>query len=228
MLISLTRKKFEALIPPYATAEQYRYCWGRSQDLLKRVLISVVGVVVVFALKFLLPVEFQLLEFLAGVIIGLYWLWAPIYLAWLRNSRYRRYKYSGFWRGRVEDVFITEDLIGTEETVNKKGELVIVENRERRLNIEVGDESGFVTRLQVPLQRDYKVIRPGDIAELIAMSNRPDLSSIAQVSDIYLPEADLWVSDYPYLCRDAFLDVSRQIEQQRKSNPKRRRPKPER
>jgi len=28
-------------------------------------------------------------------------------------------KYSGFFRGRVLDVFITEELIGTEETVNK-------------------------------------------------------------------------------------------------------------
>jgi len=49
---------------------------------------------------------------------------------------------SGFFRGRVLDVFITEELIG-EETVNNKGDLVIVENRERRLNLEVGDETGL-------------------------------------------------------------------------------------
>jgi len=48
----------------------------------------------------------------------------------LRNGEYRKYKYSGFFRGRVLDVFITEELIGKEETVNNKGELVIVENRE--------------------------------------------------------------------------------------------------
>ncbi len=43
----------------------------------------------------------------------------------------RRYKYSGFFRGRVLDWWITDQLIGKRETVNSKGELVIVENREK-------------------------------------------------------------------------------------------------
>ncbi|XPM59344.2 MAG: hypothetical protein EDM05_018280 [Leptolyngbya sp. IPPAS B-1204] len=46
------------------------------------------------------------------------------------------------------------------------------------------------------------------------MSNRPDLSRISFVSDVFLPDNDLWVSDYPYVRKDVFMDVSRRLGQQ--------------
>ncbi len=220
MLIPLTQEKFQELIPKVATGEQYKYCWGKASDLLKRLLISVVGVVVVFIIKTILPDGLSLLEFIIGIFASLYWLWAPAYLAGRRNAELRRYKYGGFLQGEVVDVFVTEELVGTEETVNKRGELVIVENRERRLNLEVEDDTGFVTKLQVPLKREHRSIRRGDLAEMIVMSNRADLSRISSVSDLYLPDYDLWVSDYPYLRRDLFIDVSRRLGQGR--SPQRR------
>ncbi|NJO40839.1 MAG: phosphate ABC transporter permease [Cyanobacteria bacterium CRU_2_1] len=218
MLIPLTRKKFEELAPLAATGEQYRYYWGKPSDILRRLLISVTGVVGVAFVRFLIGEGFDILLFIPGFGVGFYWLWSPVYWATRRNMALRKYRYSGFWRGKVADMFITEDLIGTEETVNKQGELVIVENRERRLNLEVEDETGFYTKLQVPLNRDHRVIRPGDIAEMVVLSNRADLSRIAKVSDVFLPECDLWVSDYPYLRRDAFAEVSRRIDRRRRSN----------
>jgi len=213
MLIPLTRAKFEELIPSVATGDQYKYFWGKPADFLRRLLISVIGVVVAFILKTILPSGFELIEFLPGVMVGLYWLWAPIYQAGLRNREVRKYEFSGFWQGEVLDVYVTEELIGKEETVNKRGELVIVENRERRLNLEIGDEAGFASRIQVPLQRSHRVIRPGDLVEMIVMSNRDDLSRISKMSDVYLPDYNLWVSDYPYVRRDAFIDVSRRLRQ---------------
>ncbi|HEY9619917.1 MAG TPA: phosphate ABC transporter permease [Crinalium sp.] len=211
MLIPLTRAKFEELIPAVATGDQYKYYWGKPADFLKRLLISITGLVAVFILKSLLPDGFSLLEFIVGVVISLYWLWAPVYQASRRNLGCRKYQYSGFWQGRVLDVFVTEELIGKEETVNNKGELVIVENRERRLNLEIGDETGFETKIQVPLKRDHRVIRRGDIAEMVVMSNRPDLSRFTKISDVYLSDYDLWVSDYPLLRRDSFIYVSRRL-----------------
>ncbi|MDX2217072.1 MAG: phosphate ABC transporter permease [Oculatellaceae cyanobacterium bins.114] len=216
MLIPITRETFEQLIPLVATSDQYKYYWGKPDDFLRRLLISVIGVVLVFVVKSVLPEWLGLIDFLAGVIVGLYWLWGPIYLASRRNQECRQYKYSGFWRGKVLDVYITEELIGKEETVNKQGDLVIVENRERRLNLEIGDETGFSTALQVPLQRTHRVIRPGDMAEMLVMSNREDLSRFSKLSDIYLSDYDLWVSDYPFLRRDLFLDVSRRLGKQRR------------
>jgi len=62
--------------------------------------------------------------------------------------------------------------IGKEETVNNKGELVIVENRERRLNLEVGDETGFTTKQCRWFAST--VIAPGQVAEMLVLSNQSE------------------------------------------------------
>jgi hypothetical protein len=223
MLVPITRQKFEQVIPILATGPQYAYCWGKFPVFIKRLLISVIAVVVVLILGLALGEGFNPVRLLLGIIAALYWLWAPIYWATRCNLEIRRYKYSGFWRGEVLDVFVTEELIGTEENVNNRGELLIVENRERRLNLDVGDETGFETQLQVPLRRTHKGIAPGQIAEMLVMSNQSDLGRIAKTSDVYIPSLNLWVSDYPYVQRDVFDQVSRQLGESREAtSPKKR------
>jgi hypothetical protein len=211
MLVPLTRQKFEQIIPLIATGPQYAYCWGKSQDFLRRLLISVVAVIVFWLLSKLLGDGGQALILICFVISGLYWLWAPVYWASRRNAECRRFSYSGFLRGRVLDVFITEELIGEVETVNKRGELVIIENRERRLNLEIGDETGFRANVQAPVRRVYKGINLGQVAEWLVLSNQPNLNSIAKITDVYIPSQNLWVGEYPYLQRDVFAQVSRQL-----------------
>ncbi|WP_421655033.1 phosphate ABC transporter permease [Leptothermofonsia sp. ETS-13] len=215
MLIPLTRKTFESLIPKVATGAQYIYYWGKLSDFLRRLLISVVGVtVLILGLSLIVGPEIGFFRFLLGITVGLYWLWGPVLWASLKNLECRKFPYSGFWQGEVLDVYVTEELIGKEETVNDQGDLVIVENRERCLNIEVGDETGFSTRLRVPLKREHQAIAPGDTAQMLVMSNRGDLSRISKTSDIYIPDHDVWVSDYPYLQREAFVDVSYRLRSQ--------------
>lgn len=211
MLVSLTRQKFEQIIPLIATGPQYAYYWGKWQDLLNRLLISVVAVVVILILGVVLGEGAQALILLLEVIAGLYWLWSPVYWASTRNNRYRRFPYSGFWQGQILEVFLTEDLIGEEETVNQRGELVINEIRERRINLIIGDETGFELEVQAPLQRLYKAIAPGQIAELLVLSRQSDLAKIDKVTDAYIPSLNLWIGEYPYLQRDVFAEVSRQL-----------------
>ncbi len=218
MLVPITRQKFEQLIPILATGPQYAYFWGNFQNFLKQLLISVIAVVSVLLLRFLFGPAFHGVSLLFAIAAALYWLWGPVYWATRRNLEVRRYQYSGFWRGRVMDVYVTEELIGTEETVNNRGELVIVENRERRLNLEVEDETGFTTQLQVPLRRIHKGIAAGQIAEMLVMSNQPDLGRIAKTTDIYIPSLERWVSDYPYLQRDVFAQVSQKLTKSSKSD----------
>ncbi|MBE9115319.1 phosphate ABC transporter permease [Lusitaniella coriacea LEGE 07157] len=211
MLIPLTREKFDQLIPFIATGSQYGACWGKLRDFLRRLMISVVAVIVIWLLGSFLGNSAQGLKLLLGFAAGLYWLWSPAYWASQKNASYRRFQYSGFFRGRVLDVFVTDDLVGEEETVNNRGELVIVENRERRINVEVGDETGFRTIVRAPLQRIHKAIAPGNIAELVVLSNDRDLARITKISDIYIPKHDLWIGEYPYLAKDAFRVVSAQL-----------------
>jgi hypothetical protein len=213
MLVPITRQKFEQIIPVLATGPQYGYFWGKFPDFLKRILISLISVVGVSLLRVFFGSSFDGLILLLCIVAGLYWLWGPIYWATMRNMEIRRYPYSGFWRGEVVDVYVTEDLIGKEETVNNSGELVIVENRERRLNVEVEDENGFGTRVQVPLRRIHKGIAAGQVAEMLVLSYQPDLRNIVKTTDIYIPSLNRFVSDYPYLQPDVFAQVSQKLSQ---------------
>lgn len=211
MLTPLTREKMEQLIPLIATGKQYSYYWGKWSDVLNRLLISVVGIVVVLILSLLFGEQGEALILILGGVVSLYWLWCPVYQASRRNAANRRFKYSGFWRGRVLDVYLTEELIGEEETVNQRGELVIIENRERWINLVLGDRTGFKVEVQAPLERIYKGIKPGQTAELLVLSNELDLSQINKISDAFIPQRNIWVGQYPYLQRDVFLEVSRQL-----------------
>ncbi|MBD2677808.1 MULTISPECIES: phosphate ABC transporter permease [Nostoc] len=225
MLVPLTRQKFEQIVPLIATGLQYKYYWGKFANFLQRLLISVVAIVVILLVRALFGLEFGPIIFVLGVISALFWLWYPVFQASMRNLQCRRYKYSGFFRGRILDWWITDQLIGKQETVNSKGELVIVENREKRINLEVGDDTGFTIEFDVPLRPSHKAIARGQIAEMIVMSNRPDLSSIEEFTDIYIPSRELWVSDYPYLRRDFFSEVGRRLREdpQERRPPRRRR-----
>ncbi len=208
MLQPLTRAKFEQLIPKIATSAQYSHYWGKWQDLVNRLLVSVVAVVVVLLLGLVLP---GALTLLFGTMAGFYWLWQPVYRASLRNAQARKIRYSGFWRSRVAEVFLTEELLGEEETVDRRGELVVVENRERRINLVLEDRTGFYLTIQAPLLRIHKNIRVGQTAELLLLSNREDLSTIEKISDAYIPDVNLWIGMYPWLQRDEFIAVSRQL-----------------
>ncbi|MEA5574705.1 phosphate ABC transporter permease [Calothrix sp. UHCC 0171] len=223
MLVPLTREKFEQLIPLIATGRQYKYYWGKFPSFLQRLLISVVAAAIVLLFVVLFRLDFDLVIFILGIVGAFYWLWSPAFQASQRNLKCRRYKYSGFFRGRILDFWITEELISKQETVNNKGDLVIVENREKRINLEIEDETGFIAEFQAPLQVAYKAISRGQWAELVVMSNRADLSTIEEISDVYIPSRDLWVSDYPFLRRDFFAAVSSRLRDNENDTPQRRR-----
>ncbi|MCU0534384.1 MAG: phosphate ABC transporter permease [Hydrococcus sp. Prado102] len=225
MLVPITRETFEQIIPLIATGAQYAYYWGKPADFIRRLLISMVALTIFWLLGNLLGDAWLAIKLILDIVAGLYWLWSPVYLASVRNNTYRRYPYSGFWRGRILDVYITEELIREEETVNKFGELVVIENNEKRINVEVGDREGFRATIQAPIRRIYKGINPGQVAEMIVLSKQPDLSRIDKITDIYIPNLDLWVGEYPYLRRDIFTDVSRELGGTRRDNsPRRNRP----
>ncbi|AFY59051.1 hypothetical protein Riv7116_6731 [Rivularia sp. PCC 7116] len=226
MLVPLTREKFEQLIPLIATGSQYKYYWGKFSDLLQRLLISVIIATVILLIEVILRLPLGPVVFCFGLVGALYWLWGPVLWASLRNAKLRRYKYAGFFRGRVLDWWVTEELVGTQETVNNKGDLVIVENREKRINLEVGDESGFTALLKAPLKNSHKIIQSGQVAEMLVMSNNPDLSRIEEITDIYIPNRNLWVSDYPVLRQDFFNQVSRRVRDDREEIPRNRRRRP--
>jgi hypothetical protein len=211
MLVPLTRQTFDQIIPLIATGPQYAHYWGKWPDFLRRLFISVIALTVAWLIGMLFGPGGLTVKLIFDIIAGLYWLWSPVYGASVRNNTYRRLPYCGFWRGRVLDAFVTEELVGEEETVNPRGELVIVENRQRCINLEIGDQTGFSAIVRAPLKRVHKAIRPGMVAETLVLSRAPDLSDIHKLADIHLPQLDQWVGDYPFLRRDVFQQVSREL-----------------
>jgi len=228
MLVPLTREKFEQLIPLIATGSQYKYYWGKFSNFLQRLLISVIIATVILLVEVILRFPVGPIVFFFGLVGALYWLWGPVLWASLRNWKCRRYKYAGFFRGRVLDWWVTEELIGKQETVNNKGDLVIVENREKRINLEVGDETGFTALLKAPLKVSHKIINPGQVAEMLVMSNSSDLSRIEEITDVYIRDRNLWVSDYPFVRQDYFKEVRRRIYDDTEERPRSRRRRPPR
>ncbi|MGD1936730.1 MAG: phosphate ABC transporter permease [Cyanophyceae cyanobacterium] len=211
MLIPLTNDAFEQLVPRIATYDQYRHYWGKASDFLRRLAISTVALVVVWVVGLILGEGVSGLTFALGFAAALYWFWVPVFLASRRNGDYRKYRYCGMLSAKVVETFVTEELLNEQETVNPIGDLVIVENRERCINVVVCDEAGFEVTVQAPLRRDHKGVVPGQRAEMVVFSNDADLGRIGVVGDLYVPTRRIWVSDYPCVQRDAFLDIAEQV-----------------
>lgn len=211
MLIPLRKEALNDMIPAIATGTQYKYYWANLSTLLKNLFISLIGVLIFWLLGVLFGKGAEGISLILTVSAGLYWLWSPVYWASVRNSKYRKYNYIGFWRGRVLDVYITEELVNESSALDKLGKVIIVENLQKKINVEIGDKSGFRATISSPLQRIHKVINRGQAVEGLLLSNDPDFLRISKVTDIYIPRHKLWVGEYPYIRRDIFLDVRKEL-----------------
>ncbi len=215
MITPLKRSKFDELLPAVPTADQYQYYWGASQDVFKRVLISV-ACLVIFSLLYSRtqensPNSFSgLMLFVCAGLGGLYWMLGPVALAMRRNVKLRRFSQAAFWQAQVLDVYLSEEVLSKQENIDDRGRLEVIHNTESFFNLELGDRAGFVTTIRVPMQRQYKRIQPRQAVCMILMSNDPNFNRISKItSDAYIPQLNLWISDYPYLRRDVFTDLTR-------------------
>jgi hypothetical protein len=213
MIIPLKRQKFDELIPSVPTSDQYQYYWGVSQDVFRRVLISVT-LLVTFSLLYNRTPDnvWGLLMFVCAGMGGLYWMLAPVAIAGIRNSKLRKYGFCGFWQARILDLYVSEEVLSKQESFTDRGRLDIVHDTETFLNLEVGDRSGFTTTVRVPMRREYKRIKRKQMACMLLFANDPSFNRIAKTTtDIFIPQVNLWVSDYPYLRRDVFIDLTKYL-----------------
>ncbi|MGI0480939.1 phosphate ABC transporter permease [Geminocystis sp. CENA526] len=211
MLIPLKQEAINDLIPPIATGSQYSHYWANFPTFLKNLFISFVGVLFFWLLGSFFGRSGDNLSLIFRIIAGFYWLWSPIYWASVRNGKFRSYRYISFWRGKVLDVFLTEELVKEESAIDRLGRAIIVENRRKMFNIEIGDKSGFRATITTPRQRIHKVVDRGQAVEGLLLSNDPDFMRIAQITDVYIPRHKLWLGEYPYIRKDIFLDLRLQL-----------------
>lgn len=215
MITPLKRKNFDELIPAVPTSEQYQYYSGNGQNVFRRVAISIASVIIFTILYNRVhennPSSFAALAmFVCAALGGLYWMLEPVVLASIRNAKLRRFAYCGFWQAEVLDVYVSQEVLAREEKVDSRGRMDVSYDAESFLNIELGDETDFVTTLRLPMRRELKRIRPEQTVYMLLFSNDRRFGRVSrQTSDAYIPQYNLWVGDYPYLRRDAFIDLTK-------------------
>ena len=159
MITPLKRKNFDELIPAVPTSEQYQYYWGDGQSVFRRVAISIASVIVFTILYNRVhennPSSFAALAmFVCAALGGLYWMLEPVVLASVRNAKLRRFAHCGFWEAEVLDVYVSQEVLARAEKVDSRGRMDISYDAESFLNIELGDETEFVTTLRLPMKRE--------------------------------------------------------------------------
>ncbi len=211
MITPLKRKKFDELIPAVPTSDQYQYFWGKSQDVFRRILISVALLVVFSLLYNRTPDNFWgLILFIAAGLGGLYWMLGPVSSAIRKNIEVRSLSQCGFWEAEVLDAYLSEEVLARQEDFDRRGRMEVSYDTQSFFNLELGDRTGFVTTLRVPMRREYKRIKPRQLVCMLLLSNDPRFRRVSKTTtDAYLPQINIWVSNYPYLRRDVFLDLTR-------------------
>jgi hypothetical protein len=84
----------------------------------------------------------------------------------------------------------------------------------RTTRIVLGDPDGAQTEFVLPQDARYDLIQPGQPAELVVLSESSNFESFKAVKDVYLPECGVWLSEYPYLDRTEFLELSLEVERE--------------
>ena len=134
-----------------------------------------------------------------GITLLLYVLWGPILEAGQRNSGLRRYPAAALFEGTIADLYTRERLEDRQEQADRSGRLEVVENRRTWLCLELEDEDGPLGVLRCPLLKEHRNLRRGMVLRCLVLAERADFARIGALSDAWIPQARLWVGDYPYL-----------------------------
>ena len=144
----------------------------------------------------------------------LWWPWAQ---AASKNYSLRKQRgYAGLWRTEILEIELRgrpRPQFGGGGGDDKKSSSARFSTM-RTTRIVLGDPDGAQTEFVLPQDARYDLVQPGQPAELIVLSDSPSFESFKAVKDVYLPDCGLWLSEYPFLDRTAFLELSLDIERE--------------
>ncbi len=208
MLVKLKPGELERLIPAVATGNQFNAALGNPRKILQRIIISsICGVITLLISQSQVSSQFYSLWLILGVVLLLYILWGPILEASRQNSKLRGLKNVALFEGQIIDLYTQEKIENSHEQANKLGELELVENRRTWLFLDIGDEDGYLTQLNFPLESKHQIIREGAKIRCLVFSQDRDFNSVFTTTDAWLPREKMWVGEYPFLLRPAFEEL---------------------
>ena len=208
MLIPLRQNELDKLIPSVATSNQFTSALGNPRKILQRIIISSIGGVVTLLIsQSQVTSQFYSMWLILGVVFLLYLLWGPILEASRKNAKLKKYSFAAIFEAEIIDIYTQERVEDSQEQANKMGQLELVENRRRWLVLEIGDEDGYLSKIEFPLENKHQPISQGSLIRGLIFSNNKDFSNILNISDAWLPRKRLWVGEYPFLLKPAFEEL---------------------
>ena len=208
MLIPIKQNQISKLIPSVGTGGQFKYTLGDPRKILQRLIISSIGGV----LNLLLFIsqsstQTENLWLLLCVIFFLYIIWGPILESSRKNIKYKKSKFFSLFDGYVSDIYKTERIESSREQSNRQGRLELIEKKRTWLVIELEDEDGYLDKISFPMENKHSQIRIGSNIRCLVSSNYRNFDRKINLSDAWLPDANIWIGDYPYLLRPAFKEI---------------------
>ena len=208
MLIPIRNIEIGKLIPSVATGNQFSAALGNPRKILQRIIISSIGGVITLLIsQSQVSSQFYSLWLILGVVFLLFILWGPILEAGRINSKLRGYPFAAIFEGFILDIYTKERVENSREQANTSGQLELIENRRTWLCIELGDDDGYLARIDFPLEDKHQYIKKDSLVRCLVFSNTRDFSKIENLSDAWLPMNKLWVGEYPFLLRPAFEEL---------------------
>ena len=208
MLIQIKQNQISKLIPSVGTGGQFKYALGDPRKILQRLIISSIGGV----LNLLLFIsqsstQTENLWLLLCVIFFLYIIWGPILESSRKNSNFKKSKFFSLFDGYISDIYKIEKIESSREQSNRKGRLELIEKKRTWLVIELEDEDGYLDKISFPMENKHSQIRIGSNIRCLVSSNYRNFDRELFLSDAWIPDANIWIGEYPYLLRPAFEEI---------------------
>ena len=121
-----------------------------------------------------------------------------------RNSPIKQYNYVGLWTMRVDACRV---LDWSDPDFRMRADIPDEAGGGSVFQASFSDASGASIDMEVPMQREFADVRPGDEAVGVVVSDVATLERFKCLRDVFLPDVGCWVSEYPFVERSAFLRV---------------------
>ena len=214
--------------PP--SGPQYAVYWGRTKRekynrFLESSIVTFLGVFFSYFMSFVVG------SFVATILGGVFAFWgflSPDFMARQRNfellggralvdpwsvdvyeKENKQGLYGSLFLGRVDDVCVVEDTSAVEEYdlsefddyTMDTDELEQLAGTPYLIRVRISDNEDRTLQVHARMNEDYLDIEAGMPVVAVLLSTSQSFSSLAALTDFWIPDADCWVGDYPYLNR---------------------------
>jgi len=190
----------ERLATQSVSKDQWLHFWGsnemaRASRIFEVALVSFFGLWTTWFLNFAIG---PTVGTLIGTVFAFWGLIAPYFAAARRNADFREGlldSFSSVWRPKrpLKTALFSGRIVRCERVVSD------LKGRRFMLKLELEDEDGRLLQVRAPLHDRHADVMEGQLGLALMISEDPSFSTIERVSDVFIPAAQTWAGEYPYV-----------------------------